>query len=45
MRAAAEVEAAFKARMKSSDLAALWERRNASLRKMGIKLVPMPDGL
>ena len=41
-RAVAEIEAARKSGMPAMQLEELWERRNASLRQMGIKLVPMP---
>ena len=42
-RAKNELEAAAKSGMSDAALEALWEKRNASLRAMGIKLVPMPE--
>lgn len=42
-RAKAELEAAAQGDMPDDDLEALWEQRNASLRRMGIRLVPMPE--
>ena len=42
-RAKAEIEAAQKAKMPAAQLNDLWEKRNESLRQMGIKLVPMPE--
>ena len=42
-RAKAEIEAAQKAKMPATQLNDLWEKRNESLRQMGVKLVPMPE--
>ena len=42
-RAKAEIENAKKSNMSPAQLRALWEERNASLRQMGVKLVPMPE--
>ena len=42
-RAKAEIEAAQKAKMPAAQLTELWERRNESLRQMGVKLVAMPE--
>ena len=42
-RAKAELEAAAQGEMADDDLEALWEQRNASLRRMGIRLIPMPE--
>ena len=42
-RAKAEIEAAQKANMPAELLNDLWERRNESLRQMGVKLVPLPE--
>ena len=42
-RAKAEVEAAQKSGMDREQLTALWMQRNAALRKLGVKLVPMPE--
>lgn len=42
-RAKAELEAAAQGDMPDDDLEALWEQRNASLRRMGIRLIPMPE--
>ena len=42
-RAKAEIDAAAKSDMPEVRLTELWEKRNASLRRMGIKLVPMPE--
>lgn len=42
-RAKAEIEAAQKANMPAAQLSDLWEKRNESLRQMGVKLVPMPE--
>ena len=42
-RAKAEIENAQKSKMPEAQLNALWEKRNESLRQMGVKLVPMPD--
>ena len=42
-RAKAEIENAQKAKMPAAQLNDLWEKRNESLRQMGIKLVPMPE--
>ena len=38
-----ELEEAAKAGKPKAELDALWESRNAHLRKMGIKLIPMPE--
>ena len=38
-----EIEAAGKSGKANAQLESLWEDRNAKLRKMGIKLVPMPE--
>lgn len=43
MRAKAEVQSAYSAGMSTQDVEALWERRNASLRRMGIRLIPLPE--
>ena len=37
------VEAAERSGMASDELEALWETHNAKLRRMGIKLIPMPE--
>ena len=42
-RAKAEIENAKKAKMPSSQLSALWEKRNESLRQIGVRLVAMPE--
>ena len=42
-RAKAEIEAAQKSKMPAVQLNDLWEKRNESLRQMGVKLVPMPE--
>ena len=42
-RAKAEIDAAVKSGMQEAQLTELWEKRNAALRAMGIKLVPMPE--
>ena len=42
-RAKAEIENAKKSGMPDAQLTELWEKRNDSLRRMGIKLVPLPD--
>ncbi len=42
-RVKTELETASKAKMSYAELERLWEKRNGVLRKMGIKLVPMPD--
>ena len=42
-RAKNEVETAAKSGTKGSALVSLWESRNAKLRSMGIKLVPLPE--
>ena len=42
-RAKAEIEKARKSKMPTAQLNGLWERRNESLRRMGVKLVPMPE--
>lgn len=41
-RAKAELEAAAK-ELPDDELEALWEKRNAALRRMGIRLIPMPE--
>ena len=41
--AKAEIEAAQKAKMPAAQLNDLWEKRNESLRQMGVKLIPMPE--
>ena len=38
-----ELDAAVRAKMPRKQLEELWEKRNAMLRGMGIKLVPMPE--
>ena len=42
-RAKAEVEQAHMSGVSAQEVEALWEKRNASLRRMGIKLVPLPE--
>ena len=42
-RAKAEIEQAAKAGLGRAELLALWERRNAQLRKIGVKHVPLPE--
>ena len=42
-RAKAEIEDAHKSGMDSTRLTDLWNKRNASLRRMGIKLVSLPE--
>ena len=42
-RAKTEIENAKKSGQNQSQLIDLWEKRNASLRRMGIKLIPMPE--
>ena len=42
-RAKAEIENAQKSKMPAAQLNDLWEKRNESLRQMGIKLVSMPE--
>ena len=42
-RAKAEIEAANKSGMNRLELVSLWEKRNAALRQMGVKLVPLPE--
>ena len=42
-RARDEIESAHKAGMDTGQLTELWEKRNAALRQMGVKLVPMPE--
>ena len=42
-RAKAEIENAQKSKMPEAQLNALWEKRNESLRQMGVKLVPLPE--
>ena len=42
-RAKAEIENAQKSKMPAAQLNDLWEKRNESLRQMGVKLVPMPE--
>lgn len=38
-----EIEQAKKENLAESDLIALWEKKNAELRNLGIKLIPMPE--
>lgn len=42
-RAKAEIENAKKSGMNQAQLVELWEERNAALRRMGVKLVPLPE--
>ena len=42
-RAKHEIDFAVKEGLAERELLSLWEKRNASLRKMGIKLIPMPE--
>ena len=42
-RAKTEIENAQKSKMPAAQLNDLWEKRNESLRQMGVKLVPMPE--
>lgn len=42
-RAKMEIENAQRAKMPPVQLNALWEKRNESLRQMGVKLIPMPE--
>ena len=42
-RAKAEIENVQKAKMPAAQLTELWEKRNESLRQMGVKLVAMPE--
>ena len=42
-RAKAEIDAAHKSCTNRLELVGLWEKRNAALRQMGVKLVPMPE--
>lgn len=42
-RAKTEIENAKKSGMGQAQLVALWEKRNAALRRMGIKLVQLPE--
>ena len=42
-RAKTEIENAQKSKMSAAQLNDLWEKRNESLRQMGVKLVPMPE--
>lgn len=42
-RAKAEIDAAFASGMEPGRLVALWEERNNSLRRMGIRLVSLPE--
>ena len=42
-RTKSELEAAHKSGMPARELESLWEKRNESLRQMGVKLVPMPE--
>ena len=42
-RAKTEIENAQKSKMPEAQLNDLWEKRNESLRQMGVKLVPMPE--
>ena len=43
-RAKTEINAAAKAKMPRRELLTLWEERNAQLRQIGVKLVPIPEG-
>ena len=38
-----EVENAAKSRWKKMDVVALWQRKNSELRRMGIRLIPLPE--
>lgn len=42
-RAKTEIENAQKSKMPAAQLNDLWEKRNESLRQMGVKLVPLPE--
>lgn len=42
-RAKTEIENAKKSGMNQAQLEELWEKRNAALRRMGVKLVPLPE--
>ena len=42
-RAKAEIETMAKGDASDEDLERLWERRNGELRKMGVRLIPMPE--
>ena len=42
-RAKSEINAAVEARMPQDELLSLWESRNAQLRNIGVKLVPLPE--
>ena len=42
-RAKLEIENAHKSGMQTQQLSELWEKRNMSLRQMGVKLVPLPE--
>lgn len=42
-RAKAEIDAAVAAKMPQVELLSLWESRNAQLRNIGVKLVPLPE--
>ena len=42
-RAKSEIDAAVEARMPQDELLSLWESRNAQLRNIGVKLVPLPE--
>ena len=42
-RAEREIESAKKRKASPRELEALWEKRNAELRQMGIRLVPLPE--
>ena len=42
-RAKAEIESAKKSGMSDAQVTELWEKRNAALRRMGVKLVPLPE--
>ena len=42
-RAKAEIENAQKSKIPAAQLNELWEKRNESLRQMGIKLITMPE--
>lgn len=42
-RAKQEIEVAIRSGMQERDILALWEKRNAALRKMGVKLISLPE--
>lgn len=44
-RAEREIESAKNGKVPTRELEALWEKRNAELRMMGIRHVPMPEGI